>query len=519
MKNEKLSKTVYSNIPNPHMIQKEKNKDNNKIDKNKNKSKDKNLLKQKIDNPSNNKNKKKNNSLKKDNLMLVKHKTSSNINNSYSNKTPSLLIKHRKSSKLKINKLNVQNNKNVSKISTNQVNKNYHNSFIKASFWNKDYNNKNNNENNAYNNIIYFFINNKININYQIKQLSYDFKYKYANNILYNEKIIHNDNKRNNSCPFLLFNYNNKNIIPKRFNKKRFMTQKVLKKEIFKKINDPSFLIKQNNIKNKNNKNNKDISGLYSSFVNKNNKSISKTKTEGKPLTNKKKKIYLYSSKLSSSKNINYYNENSSSFFKKKKDIRIETEPNKENLTIIEENGKFKNKFYNNLHRYLQNTVSTKNKIVLKEEKKVSNFNNKNNTEKNLVDKPKSLEKRKRYSFINRNIFKYIKISNIKDNNITHIIKTKDNLKNKIQSTEKKHNKYQITDFSLKTNNIKIFNGKIDNYLITKELGKGSYATVKLAINKNDKNKYAIKLYERETLIDPQKKDYKKWNQYFKAIR
>ena len=32
------------------------------------------------------------------------------------------------------------------------------------------------------------------------------------------------------------------------------MTQKVLKKEIFKKINDPLFLIKQNNIKNKNKK-------------------------------------------------------------------------------------------------------------------------------------------------------------------------------------------------------------------------------------------------------------------------
>ena len=39
------------------------------------------------------------------------------------------------------------------------------------------------------------------------------------------------------------------------------------------------------------------------------------------------------------------------------------------------------------------------------------------------------------------------------------------------------------------TNNTKIFNGKIDDYLITKELGKGSYATVKLAVHKNTKNK------------------------------
>ena len=508
MKNEKLSKTVYSNIPNPHIMLKEKNKDNNnKIDKNKNKSKDKdkNILKQKIDNTSNNKNNKKNNSLKKDDLMMVKHKTASNVNNSYKNKNPTLLIKRRKSSKLKVSKLNITNNKNGNKIQTSQINKNYHNSYIKASFSNNDYNKKNKNENNIYNNTIYFFIKNKI--NYHIKKLSYDFKYKNINSFLYNEKIIHND-KRNNSSPFLLYNFNNKNIIPKRFNKKRFMTQKVLKKEIFKKINNKSLLINQKNIKNKNKKNNKEI-GFSSSFVNNNNKSISNTKTEDKPLSNIKKKIYLYSSKLSSSKNINYYNENNSSFIKKKKETRIETEPKKENLTIIEENGKLKNKYFNNLHRYLQNTVSTKNKMVLKkqEEKKVSNFNNNNNAEKNMEEKPKSLEKRKRYSFINRNnIFKFDKISNIKDNNITHIIKSKDNSRKKIQSTEKKHKKYQIADFPLKPSNTKIFNGKIDNYLITKELGKGSYASVKLAINKTNKNKYAIKLYERETLIDPQKK-------------
>ena len=43
------------------------------------------------------------------------------------------------------------------------------------------------------------------------------------------------------------------------------------------------------------------------------------------------------------------------------------------------------------------------------------------------------------------------------------------------------------------SNNIKIFNGKIEDYLITKELGKGSYAIVKLAVNKNDKKKICYK--------------------------
>ena len=37
-------------------------------------------------------------------------------------------------------------------------------------------------------------------------------------------------------------------------------------------------------------------------------------------------------------------------------------------------------------------------------------------------------------------------------------------------------------------------------------MGKGSYASVKLAINKYNRNKYAIKIYSKKTLLDPQKK-------------
>ena len=52
--------------------------------------------------------------------------------------------------------------------------------------------------------------------------------------------------------------------------------------------------------------------------------------------------------------------------------------------------------------------------------------------------------------------------------------------------------------------NSKIFSNKIDDYLITRELGKGSYAVVKLAVHKNTKNKYAIKIYSKQCLIEPQ---------------
>jgi serine/threonine protein kinase len=55
--------------------------------------------------------------------------------------------------------------------------------------------------------------------------------------------------------------------------------------------------------------------------------------------------------------------------------------------------------------------------------------------------------------------------------------------------------------------NSKIFKGKLDDYLITKELGKGSYAVVKLAVHKVTKIKYAIKIYSKQTLTDRQKRN------------
>jgi serine/threonine protein kinase len=50
------------------------------------------------------------------------------------------------------------------------------------------------------------------------------------------------------------------------------------------------------------------------------------------------------------------------------------------------------------------------------------------------------------------------------------------------------------------------FVGKIDDYLIGKEIGKGSYAIVKQAIHKLTGQKYAIKIYEKTKLQDPSRK-------------
>lgn len=52
-----------------------------------------------------------------------------------------------------------------------------------------------------------------------------------------------------------------------------------------------------------------------------------------------------------------------------------------------------------------------------------------------------------------------------------------------------------------------IFNGHIEDYLLGKELGKGSYAVVKLATNKHNRQKYAIKIYNKTAFLDVQKRN------------
>ena len=49
-------------------------------------------------------------------------------------------------------------------------------------------------------------------------------------------------------------------------------------------------------------------------------------------------------------------------------------------------------------------------------------------------------------------------------------------------------------------------NSSIDDYIISSDLGVGSYAQVKLGINKKTHKKYAIKIYEKDVLKDEEKK-------------
>ena len=185
------------------------------------------------------------------------------------------------------------------------------------------------------------------------------------------------------------------------------------------------------------------------------------------------------------------------------------------NLDIIFEN---KNLLNAGSHHYLINTVSTKNKMV---QKKINSFEQNKNA-LNTFNKVSTicLDNDTYDTNINlcrRTIFRLNRTPKIKKN-----FKTKErfSFNNTINNNSTRNNlrKYSFRlnrELSLENNlsgmstmiNSKIFNGKLDDYLITKELGKGSYAVVKLATHKITKNKYAIKIYSKQSLIDPQKRN------------
>ncbi len=246
-------------------------------------------------------------------------------------------------------------------------------------------------------------------------------------------------------------------------------------------------------------------------------KSLTKSKKKEKGKANQEKKESKIKRKIlnpkkliNSMKNIKP-NQNSDNNEQKK----IETIPvssSNINLDIIFENKNIKNETI--AHHYLQNTVSTKNKIVPKKtvnsfEQTKNSINSTNKVQNIYVETDKNISMSKKTILsINRTpkvkkLFKAqerFSFNNV-NNNTTRNSFRKSFCFNRELSIE---NSLPLLPTM---NNLKIFNGKIDDYLITKELGKGSYAVVKLAVHKITKNKYAIKIYSKQSLIDPQKRN------------
>lgn len=51
-----------------------------------------------------------------------------------------------------------------------------------------------------------------------------------------------------------------------------------------------------------------------------------------------------------------------------------------------------------------------------------------------------------------------------------------------------------------------MFRGRVEDYTIGKEIGKGAYAIVKQSVHKPTGKKLAIKIYEKLKLMDPLRK-------------
>ena len=241
------------------------------------------------------------------------------------------------------------------------------------------------------------------------------------------------------------------------------------------------------------------------------------------------KNIYSYTiprrKKCYNSKNktTDEFNDTNNSIYNKKINItidRISTNNLKEKLNytsqrikkdIKTENDKLKKKLLSNeiiqreqkLH-YLQSTVSALNKMV-----KYKNKENKNNNKtidliiqkrsKTIEKDIKSIKRKCKDKNNNKTNNKYYLIHR---NTISRLTRERNTIKieNKnINNILSNSNYFTLPNKTRKSNN------KIDDYEIIKELGKGSYAKVKLVINKNNNNKYAMKIYSKKSLLDPQK--------------
>ena len=361
-------------------------------------------------------------------------------------------------------------------------------------------------------------------------------------NFLEEKTLDNNDNNNNNN------NSNNINT-ESNLSKKKVMFKEEQKintinnnKVIYK--NKPKIIPKKSIKQNNDNSNYNQIkSSIYSSFINSPNRmhekkpymnsqtrfqtinkktiinspkkrnSLTKPKKKEKDKTNQEnkdskiKRQLLYSKKIINS--LTNIRHNQSNDLELRKNETIQASTNNLSLDIIFEN----NITEPTSHRYLQNTVSTKNKMVPKktnnnvEQSKNNCYNTLFKTNTILHDSEKNTSKR---SLLNLNrtpkaqkIFKERLIHNDVDNNIT--------TRNRARKSFYFHRELSIdstmTKLSTTMSTPSLFNGKIDDYLITKELGKGSYAVVKLAVHKVTKNKYAIKIYSKQSLIDPQKRN------------
>ena len=232
-----------------------------------------------------------------------------------------------------------------------------------------------------------------------------------------------------------------------------------------------------------------------------------------------------YFTKHNSRNNLSLSKERNSTFNKFNIKSNYESTNNEKNILNKKLSNKLSIKNKNVLHNYLKYTISSLNKMTKKTEVKEIKENkcfskekrHSKTAEKNRKSSQrKSKEKEKtKLILIHRNT--NFNKSNLKEQDGNKVVTSKlFNLKklNLLNSVNNETNIFYKTANISKSSSVRNSSRSkdnnsiknIDDYIILKELGKGSYASVKLAINKYNRNKYAIKIYSKKALLDPQKK-------------
>ena len=242
---------------------------------------------------------------------------------------------------------------------------------------------------------------------------------------------------------------------------------------------------------------------------NKNKENILKWKRRN--VHKKKKKLPIFNKSLS---NINYYDDQISNtnlyinINDYKNDIKVKNSnkcPYHRNISYDYEIKNLSLNEIKNRVKKTNNLISNdneKNKLYIDKRNpsldiiKETNDNNLNleNIEKD--SKPKSKKKIKNTKIIQDNKKKYFSEKNLSNYNPK-------NLYSKIkQNISKNYIVFNGEDNIFKSDK----KTSIDDYIISTELGKGSYASVKLGIHKETKNKYAVKIYDKYLINDEEKK-------------
>jgi hypothetical protein len=236
-----------------------------------------------------------------------------------------------------------------------------------------------------------------------------------------------------------------------------------------------------------------------------------------------------YFTKHNSRNNLSLSKERNSTFNKLIIKRKYESINHEKNILNKKLSNKLSTKNKNVLHNYLKYTISSLNKVTKKteikeikenkcfsKEKRYSKTAEKNIKLSQRKFKEKEKEKTKlilihRNNNFNKSSIKEkdgnkgltSKLFNLKKLNLLNSVNNDINIGYKTRNVSMSmSSSVRNSSRSKENNNLK----NIDNYIILKELGKGSYASVKLAIHKYNRNKYAIKIYSKKTLLDPEKK-------------